>query len=177
MKDPRRTWRQGVVVGLIAYASVAIFYGIFDFLAARMPLYTVNLLGQSVFRGLRDPAVLQYAIQRDPGAIFLYNGLHLLVSLAIGLFVVRLIAMAEDDPRRAGPVLLVIVAGFVLTVLAVGLLTSGMRPASARVVDRGGEWAGDRHGRALSAANPARAPRELAGQGGESRPKPALTTA
>ena len=128
MKDPRRTWRQGVVVGLIAYASVAIFYGIFDFLAARMPLYTVNLLGQSVFRGLRDPAVLQYAIQRDPGAIFLYNGLHLLVSLAIGLFVVRLIAMAEDDPRRAGPVLLVIVAGFVLTVLAVGLLTSGMRP-------------------------------------------------
>ena len=132
MTAARSTWRQGVVVGLIAYASVAVFYSIFDFLAARRPLYTVDLLGQSVFRGLRDPAVLQYPIRLDLGAIFLYNGLHLLVSLAIGLFVVRLIAMAEENPRLARSVLLVIVAGFVLTVLVVGLLTSGIRPLLPR---------------------------------------------
>ena len=79
-----RAMRQGIVVGLIAYASVAVFYSIFDFLAARGVLYTVNLLGKAVFRGLRDPGVLGVPIRLDPTAIFWYNALHFVISLAIG---------------------------------------------------------------------------------------------
>ncbi len=128
MAPADRWWRQGVVVGLIAYASVAVFYSAFDFLAARGTLFTVDLLGKAVFRGLRDPSVLQSPIQPDLLAVFWYNGLHLILSLAIGLIVIRLIAQAERHPTQASLVLFTIVAGFVVTVVGVGWLTSAMRP-------------------------------------------------
>jgi len=128
MVPASRTMREGIVVGLIAYASVAVFYSAFDLLAARGTLYTVDLLGKAVFRGLRDPGVLEYPIQPDLTAIFWYNGLHLLISLAIGLIVTSLIEQAERHPARTHLVLFTIVAGFVLTILGVGLLTSPMRP-------------------------------------------------
>jgi len=119
--------RDGIVVGLIAYASVALFYSAFDFLAARGTLYTVDLLGKAIFRGLRDPGVLQYPIPLDLTAIFWYNGLHLAISLAIGLIVTNLLARAERHPATAPIVSLTIVMGFILTILAVGLLTGSMR--------------------------------------------------
>jgi len=64
-----RTIRQGLVVGLIGYASVAALYAAFDFIAARGVFYTVNLLGKSVFEGLRDTAVLGLPMQLDVTAI------------------------------------------------------------------------------------------------------------
>lgn len=123
-----RTLRQGLVVGLIAYAAVAVFYAAFDVLAARGTLYTVDLLGKTMFHGLRDPSVLQYPIQPDLGVVFLYNGLHLLLALVIGLIVTRLVDQADRHPSQGPLILLVIVAGFVVTVYAVGALTQPMRP-------------------------------------------------
>jgi hypothetical protein len=117
-----------VVVGFIAYVSVAVFYSLFDFLAARGMLYTVNVLGRAVFRGLRDPAVLQLPVRLDLPAILLYNGLHLFLSLLIGLVVMRFVGQAERRPSRAGWMLLLIVAGFVVTILAVGWLSTPIRP-------------------------------------------------
>lgn len=128
MSDARRTIREGLIVGLIAYAAVALFYSAFDFLAARGSLYTVDLLGKAVFRGLRDPGVLRYPIEIDPTAVFLYNGLHLLLSLAIGLIVTSLVAQAERHPGRAPSIFLFIVAGGVVTVFLVGYLTEPIRP-------------------------------------------------
>ncbi len=122
------TIRDGLVVGLIAYASVALFYSIFDFLAARGTLYTVDLLGRALFRGLRDPAVLMFPLERDLTAILLYNAFHLLVSLGIGVLVVSLVAHAERHPPQALLVLIMIVAGGVLTIFAVGYLTGPVRP-------------------------------------------------
>jgi hypothetical protein len=115
-------------MGLVAYVSVAVFYALFDLLAVRGAFYTVNLLGRAVFRGLRDPAVLLLPVQLDFGAIARYNLLHLGLSLLIGLVVVRLIAEAERRPAQAPAVLAVIVAGFVATILVVGLLTQSLRP-------------------------------------------------
>jgi hypothetical protein len=123
-----RTRRDGLVVGLIAYASVAVFYSAFDLVAARGTLYTVDLLGKAVFRGLRDASVLQYPIQPDLTTIFWYNGLHLVISLAIGLIVVGLIGQAERHPAQARLYSGVIVAGFVLTILGMGWLTAPLRP-------------------------------------------------
>jgi hypothetical protein len=128
MVSASRGWRDGIVVGLIAYAAVAVFYSFFDLLAARGSLYTVSMLGKAVFRDLRDPGVLQYPVRPDLAAVFWYNGLHLLVSLAIGLVVVGLIEHAERHPARARLVLLTIVSGFVVTILGVGWLTAPMRP-------------------------------------------------
>lgn len=120
--------RDGLAVGFIAAAAVALFYSGFDFLAARGALYTVNLLGRTVFRGLRDPTVLQYPVALDSTAIVLYNGVHLIVSLLIGLVVVRLVGEAERHPTRARVMAAIIVGGFVVTILAVGFASMPIRP-------------------------------------------------
>ncbi len=127
MPDPNRTFRSGLVVGLIAYVAVAAFYGAFDLLAARGPLYTVNVLGSAVFRGMRDPAVLQMPIPVDLAAVFLYNAVHFVASMAIGQIVVSLVDLAERNPGRSGFSLTIIVSGFVVTIVGVGVATEPMR--------------------------------------------------
>lgn len=127
MMTDRRTMRDGMVVALIGYVSVAACYSVFDLLAARGTLYTVNLLGKAVFRGLRDPGVLQYPVRLDLPAIFWYNAMHLAVALAVGLVVTRLVAQAEQHPTQAPAILFTIIAGFVVTVRGVGVLTGPMR--------------------------------------------------
>jgi hypothetical protein len=128
MSTQQRGMRDGIAVGLIAYAAVAAFYALFDFLAARGGLYTVNLLGLAVFRGVRDPGVSMLPIPLDGTAIFWYNALHFVASLAIGLFVTRLVDQAETNPAQRTAILFVIVAGFVVTVFAVGVLSAPIRP-------------------------------------------------
>jgi len=128
MTTATHTVRQGIVVGLIAYVAVAAFYAVFDLLAARGMLYTLDLLGKAVFRGLRDPAVLQLPSQPDLAAMAWYNGLHLVISLAVGLTVTTLVAHAERRPAHARAAGATIVMGFVVTILGVGLLTTPLRP-------------------------------------------------
>jgi hypothetical protein len=115
-------------VGLIASASVALFYAVFDLLAARGAFFTVDLLGKAVFRGLRDPSILLLPVRPDPRVIFEYNALHLLVSLVIGLIVTALVDYAERHPSRARGVAVFVAAGFFVTVLVVGRLTDSIRP-------------------------------------------------
>ena len=128
MQAANRPLREGMVVGLIGYASVAVFYCLFDLLAARGALYTVDLLGKVVFRGLRDPGVLQGPMRLDLMAIFWYNGLHLLIALAIGLTITSLAQQVEWHPSRARLIQFTIMAGFLIIMLAVGLLTTPIRP-------------------------------------------------
>ena len=122
-----RTVRDGLAVGLIAYASVALFYSVFDILAARGFLYTVDLLGRAMFKGLRDPSLLMFSIERDPTAILLYNAFHLVMSVGIGLVVTSLVEQAERHPSQALLVAVMIVAGGVVTVFGVAYLTESMR--------------------------------------------------
>lgn len=128
MQTNGHSLRDGLTVGVIAYAAVALFYSAFDLLAARGTLFTVDMLGKAVFRGLRDPSVLQFPSQLDPTSIFWYNGLHLLLSLCIGVIVVGMVSYGERHRSRMLLVLLTIVAGGVVTVFAVGALTQAMRP-------------------------------------------------
>jgi len=121
------TVRQGLMVGLIAAVSVALFYAIFDFLAARGTLFTVDMLGKVTFQGLRDPSILLLPVRPDPRAILQYNALHFSISLAIGLVVTGLVEYADRHPARARLVTLVIVAGFVVTVYGVNLLIGPVR--------------------------------------------------
>ncbi len=117
----------GLVVGVIAYAAVASFYAAFDLLAARGMLFTVNLLGQAMFRGLRDPAMLQTVVTPDLTVVMLYNGVHFVASVLIGLTVVGIVAAAERRPQVAPFAFLTIVGGYVLTVVVVAYFTTAMR--------------------------------------------------
>jgi hypothetical protein len=124
----RNRWvRDGLIVGLIAYAAVAVFYSAFDLLASRGTLFTVNLLGQGLFNGLRDPSVLQFPVPVDLQVVFWYNAVHLVLSLAIGLLVLWLVELAEQHPSRAGLMAGFIITGFAATVAIIGRLTEPMR--------------------------------------------------
>lgn len=128
MSTGRRVVRDGLVVGLIGYAAVALFYSFFDVLAARGPVFTVNMLGRALFRGVRDPAILLFPVTIDRGALLAYNAVHLVVALAVGVFVTTLVARADEDPSRRRWTAAVLVAGGVATILAVGLLSAPIRP-------------------------------------------------
>ena len=128
MGAARRTVRDGIIVGLIGYATVAFFYSTFDVFAARDALHTVNVLGRVVFRGLRDASVLQFPVELDSGAILAYNALHLSLALGIGLVVASLVSFGDRTPQRRRSVRIVIATGFLVTVAIVGLLTAPIRP-------------------------------------------------
>lgn len=128
MSDQPSRVRAALIVGLIGYAGVALFYALFDLIAARGWLFTVNMLGMSLFQGDPDPAMLQFPIEPSWSNIFWYNAIHLGVSLAIGFFVVWLLPRASGTPVRARIVQLVIVGGYVTTVLVVGVLSRTIRP-------------------------------------------------
>jgi hypothetical protein len=120
--------REGVVMGLIASTSVALFYAVIDLLAMRGAFYTVNILGRALFRELRHPAILMLPVPLDWQAIALYSALHLGLSLLIGVAVATLVAYAEEHPSHGPFVVLALVAGFVGTVIMVGLLSVPIRP-------------------------------------------------
>ncbi|HZJ00640.1 MAG TPA: hypothetical protein VFD22_08245 [Gemmatimonadaceae bacterium] len=128
MPARRGVLREGITVGLIGYAAVALFYSSFDFLASRGALYTVNLLGRALVRGLRDPSVLMFPLSPDWSAIFLYNVFHLIIALAVGIFVTSIVAAAEENPARRGMVRVIIVGGFFATIMVVATLTTPIRP-------------------------------------------------
>lgn len=127
MASGNRTLRDGLVMGLIASVAVAVFYAFFDVLAARGKLYTVDLLGKALFQHLRDPSILLLPVHPDTRVILLYNAVHLAVSLAIGVTVAWLVGYAERHPERARWVTAVIIGGFFVTVILVGMLTAPFR--------------------------------------------------
>ncbi len=86
---------QGIIAGLIGYATVALLVGIIDVAMGRSFFFTAALLGEHVFYGLSDPA--QVVVW--PGAVFAYNGLHLLAFLIIGVVGAWLAFMSERGPE------------------------------------------------------------------------------
>lgn len=123
-----RVVRDGLIVGLIGYAAVALFYAGFDLLASRGTLFTVNMLSQSLFTGATDTAALQFGVEPDLSRIFWYNALHLAVSLVIGLIVVYFVEQIELGPWRARVAAFVIASGYVFTIVAIGMLSRDIRP-------------------------------------------------
>lgn len=127
MSMTNRIAREGLVVGFIGFAAVALFYAAFDFLAARGFLFTVNLLGQALFYGLRDPSVLATPVAIDLSAVVLYTILHLVVALVIGQVVAWLVAQIEGPPSQTQLAILVIVAGFFVTIFGIGMVSSPIK--------------------------------------------------
>jgi hypothetical protein len=81
----------GLVAGFIGYATVALLIGVIDVAQGRSFFFTAAMLGEAMFHGLTDPA----NVVVEPGAVFAYNGLHLLTFLAIGLSAAWLAHLAE----------------------------------------------------------------------------------
>lgn len=116
---------EGLIAGLIGYATVALLVGLMDVALGRSFFFTAAMLGEAMFYGLTDPS--QVVVW--PGAVFAYNGVHLLGFLFLGMCAVWLAYMAERGLELwyAGVVL------FLLVVLhaygAVLFMTEGLRSA------------------------------------------------
>lgn len=109
---------QGLVAGFIGYAAVALFFAVFNLIAGRSPFFTAAFLGGALFYGVSDPA--QVVI--GPGPVFAYNGVHLLMFLALGMVASWLALLSERGPQfwYIGAILFLFVVfhlfGFVLLV-------------------------------------------------------------
>jgi hypothetical protein len=93
--NERRSWKaEGVLVGLVGAATVALWFLIYD-AATGAPLRTPGLLGAALFQGLREPAELEIST----GAVLAYSVVHVAVFVAFGLAVAGLFALADRDRR------------------------------------------------------------------------------
>lgn len=119
----------GVAVGLIGYASIALSVSLGDLMQGRSFFYTVALLGEWFFYGLQDPA----NVRVWPGAVFAYNGLHLVTFLGFGLLASWLANASERGPLfwYAALVLYVFVLAHMFG--AVLLMTEPLRAAIPRL--------------------------------------------
>jgi len=119
-----KTIKEGLIIGFIGYASVAVLYAVFDIIAARGFLFTVDILGKALFRNLLDPAVLATPTAMDLEAIFWYNIFHLVTALVIGLIVISFVDLTDREPSQGQFILFTLFLGFVVTVVLVSFLTS-----------------------------------------------------
>ncbi len=121
--DRTDTIWQGVLAGLVGYATVALLVGILDVALGRSFFFTAALLGEHTFYGLRDPS--QAVVW--PGAVFAYNGLHLVAFIFIGLVSSSLAFLAEKGPAfwYGGAVLFLVVILHALGALL--LMTEDLR--------------------------------------------------
>jgi hypothetical protein len=108
----QRVARDGLIAGVIGYATVALFFIVASLLQGESPFFIAALLGSTLFPDLRTTAELSI----EPGLVFAYNGVHLVVFLAAGLFMGWLASLSEKAPQAwyAMLVILVFVVGHVI---------------------------------------------------------------
>ena len=123
--DRTETIWHGAMAGLIGYATVALIVGALDLMQGRSFFFTAALLGETLFYNLREPA--QVVVW--PGAVFAYNGLHLVTFLAFGMIAAWLAYFSERGPMfwYLGLVLFLVV--FLHLFGAVLLMTESLRAA------------------------------------------------
>lgn len=109
---------QGLVAGFVGYAAVVAFVSLANLVSGRPVFYTAAALGSTLFYGLKDPTKLVI----EPGPVLAYNGLHLTLSLAAGLVAGWLLFETERHHFIWYFVLIIFVAGFLFSLLAIGIV-------------------------------------------------------
>lgn len=85
-------WRRGLVAGAIGYAVVVVIYAGLNAIAGRSVFLTPSLLGESL---LGKP--VGGAIEAAP--VLIYNGLHLVVFLGLGMAAAWLLLESGRHPK------------------------------------------------------------------------------
>lgn len=86
--DRARVLSEGLITGLIGALTVVLFYGVLNLIEGHSFFATAERLG----------AGLVTAESGDAGAVLAFNGLHVLVFLAIGLVAAWLVMQTERHP-------------------------------------------------------------------------------
>ena len=118
-ESTRNTWVQGLVAGLIGYATVVAVFGVGNAVAGRSFFYTAEALGVAILGGLPGA-----------GAVIAFNGVHMIASVIFGTIAAWLIHETELHPRIWFVILFLFVTGFLLSSAAMGVLASEMADAA-----------------------------------------------
>lgn len=86
------TWSRGLVAGAIGYAVVVVLYAALNAISGESVFLTPALLGQSLLGRPVGEAIAA-------GPVLVYNGLHLVVFLALGLTAAWLLLESEHHPK------------------------------------------------------------------------------
>jgi hypothetical protein len=113
---------EGLVAGLIGYITVVALFGVVNLASGEALFQTATLLGSALFYGAGSA---EEAVA-GPGPIIAYNGVHILVSLLIGLGAAWLIFQTEKNRPLWFIVFFIFLAGFIYSVVLVGVLTAEM---------------------------------------------------
>lgn len=109
---------QGLVAGLIGYATVVVFFALVNILSGRSPFYTAAALGAVLFYGAQDGA----RVAVDVGPVLAYNGLHLFASLVIGQAASWLFFGTERQHALWYLAFFLFLAGFLASVVIMGII-------------------------------------------------------
>ncbi len=85
---------EGLIAGWLGYVVVAVCVGVLDIVGGRSFFHTPSVLGQAVVGGFGPPAPGRI----QAGAVFAFNGIHLLVFLLVGLVVTFVVFEVELHP-------------------------------------------------------------------------------
>ncbi|MEN8145908.1 MAG: hypothetical protein ABFS14_13295 [Gemmatimonadota bacterium] len=108
--DRARVLQEGFVAGLIGYAAVVVFFAAVNLLQGRSIFFTAEILGAPLVAGAeRIPGT------RAEAAVLVYNGVHLLVFLLLGLLAAWLTLQTEKHPVFWYFALYIGMAGFFLS--------------------------------------------------------------
>lgn len=91
----RQVVREGVVGGVIAYAAVAMVLGGVNLAMGRSAFHTAAAMGAVLLHG--TDAAGRFIV--EPGPVLAYNGVHLLGSIAVGMFAA--VQVVETELHRS----------------------------------------------------------------------------
>lgn len=87
----QQVFGEGLFAGIIGYAAVALYFALENLLAGQSLFHTAEVLGAPLVAGVAPE-------QEAVAAIFAYNGLHLLVFVAVGMVAAWLVTEMERHP-------------------------------------------------------------------------------
>jgi len=99
--DTGKVVGQGVLFGLIGYATVAVVFAIANVIDGRSPFFTAAAPGSVFFDGATDPESIVVSMR----TVAEFNGVHLLSFLAFGLIGAWLAMLASKGAQRLYPTL------------------------------------------------------------------------
>lgn len=111
---------EGLITGFIGYLTVAIFFAAMNLFAGEGLFHTPALLGSALFSTGGEEGTLL----RGPAPIIAYNGIHLLVSLLIGLAAAWLVFQTERNRPLWFAIFFVFLAGFIYSVAFMGIFAA-----------------------------------------------------
>jgi hypothetical protein len=125
-----RAYQEGMIAGVVGALTIAVWFLLLDTLWGR-PLWTPTVLGTALFRGgagLGTPDTLPVSLEM----VLMFTWVHLLVFVALGGVVARLLDYVERHPSAGfGVLLLFVVFQFGFIVAATVLAPPVLRALSA----------------------------------------------